>query len=301
MLNLINLIFKKKCIEPSEKSGGGGDSATTATSATTDEDTPIQMMPESVKKYTRQVVSSGSPSSISSISSSSSANSSTTHIQKAAVMTEITNRGSGHRKATNSNNSSFDNDTENETEVQAMVRPSNAVVAYTNQASYGHGEKKKYYLKGGGAIGGSEDELECHESKMVALNRKWPSNGDLSVQRLTNQIETAMTMPQQQQQQQLHQLSSSAIATTSMSSMPKSSLKIRKPGVSFDEKLEVFEVKNPHYGVEVKSEKRDMKRKKREKMREEDLIKETWSRMKIMVQEHNNVPYFVSLVLVSYI
>jgi hypothetical protein len=303
MLNLLNTIFKKLVDRETSETITTGES----------EDTAVAEVGAS-PKYTRHqqqviVSTSGSPSSISSISSnasSSSATSSSAHLQKAAVMAEITNRASRHRKLSSCNNSSFD--TENETSAETIttnvqIAPAGrGVNSYSSHVggSYGHSEKKKYYLKG--AMGGSEDELEGHDSnKMVVVNRKWPSNGDLSIQRLTNQIETTMTIPQQQQQQQqvqLHQSSSSGIATTSMSSMPnKSSLKsgMRKPGVTFDETLEVYEVKNPHYGVEIKTEKKESKRKRREKMREEDIVNETWSRMKRVVLEHNMIPYFVSI------
>ena len=120
--------------------------------------------------------------------------------------------------------------------------------------------------------------------------RKWPSNGDVSsMQQLTCQMENValLNMP--------------SVTTSSTSTLPKTScLKggvMKKPGVTFDEKLEVYEVKNPHYGLEIKTEKRDMKRRKRERMREEDVVREAWYKIKKSVADRNNIPYFVKITI----
>lgn len=70
-------------------------------------------------------------------------------------------------------------------------------------------------------------------------------------------------------------------------SILKSNTKPKKQGVTFDEKLEVYEVKNPHYGLDVKSEKREMKRKRKDKLKEEDIVNKTKLELKSKIQNQN--------------
>ena len=70
---------------------------------------------------------------------------------------------------------------------------------------------------------------------------------------------------------------------------------IKKHGVTFDEKLEVHEVKNPHYGLEIKSEKRELKKKKKANRKEEDHIIKVRLDMKAKIQNHNMILYNVKL------
>jgi len=72
----------------------------------------------------------------------------------------------------------------------------------------------------------------------------------------------------------------------------------KKHGVTFDEKLEVHEVRNPHYGVDVKSEKREMKKKKKDKRKEEDIVMKVHADMKAKVQSQNMILYNVSRLVV---
>lgn len=73
--------------------------------------------------------------------------------------------------------------------------------------------------------------------------------------------------------------SSSKVSSSSSSSSGK------KRGVQFDEKLcEVYEVENPHYGQQVKSEKRAIKNKKKTRQKEEDLVQQTKIEMKTKIQ-----------------
>lgn len=67
----------------------------------------------------------------------------------------------------------------------------------------------------------------------------------------------------------------------------------KKHGVTFDEKLEVHEVKNPHYGMEIKTEKREMKKKKKDKRKEEDAIHQIRLDMKARVQNYNMILFNV--------
>jgi len=90
---------------------------------------------------------------------------------------------------------------------------------------------------------------------------------------------------------------SQTISTPSINIQPtKSNLKstAKKPGVTFDEKLEVYEVKNPHYGLDVKSEKRELRKKKKDKQKEEELIQKLKYEMKAKVQTQNMIHYYVS-------
>lgn len=82
--------------------------------------------------------------------------------------------------------------------------------------------------------------------------------------------------------------------------MPKSiKPAIKKHGVTFDEKLEVYEVKNPHYGLEVKSEKREQKKKKKDRQKEEETWIKTKFDMKSRIQQQNmNLYYFYEKTLI---
>lgn len=62
--------------------------------------------------------------------------------------------------------------------------------------------------------------------------------------------------------------------------------------MTFDEKLEVYEVKNPHYGLEVKSEKREQKKKKKDKQKEEELTFKTKLDLKAKIQNQNMIHYY---------
>jgi hypothetical protein len=97
---------------------------------------------------------------------------------------------------------------------------------------------------------------------------------------------------------------SQPISTPSINIQPtKSNLKNtgKKPGVTFDEKLEVYEVKNPHYGLDVKSEKREQRKKKKDKQKEEELIQKLKYEMKAKVQTQNMIHYYVSLVVIFFV
>ena len=119
-------------------------------------------------------------------------------------------------------------------------------------------QKKDYFLKGG-------DDLSADKKWLTRENNdatKSASNASLSD--ITAQID----VPE-------------------LTSLPiKSIIKpaIKKTGVTFDEKLEVYEVKNPHYGQEVKTEKREMKKKKRDRQKEEEIVLKTKLDMKSKMQ-----------------
>jgi hypothetical protein len=75
----------------------------------------------------------------------------------------------------------------------------------------------------------------------------------------------------------------------------KSNLKPnKKNGVKFDEKLEVYEVNNPHYGSEAKSEKREMKKKKKDKKKEDDMLIKTKMELKSKLQAQKAILFHVS-------
>lgn len=75
----------------------------------------------------------------------------------------------------------------------------------------------------------------------------------------------------------------------------KSNLKqTKKHGVKFDEKLEVYEVNNPHYGVEAKSEKREMKKKKKDKKKEDEILLKAKLDIKAKIQAQKSILYNVS-------
>jgi hypothetical protein len=121
-------------------------------------------------------------------------------------------------------------------------------------------QKREYYLKGGDE---ARDEFK-------RSNNYDDGRTDPSPHRSSNLIETAIVVP------------------------AKSSLKPpKKQGVTFDEKLEVYEVKNPHYGLEAKSEKREIRKKKKDKQKEEELILKTKLDMKLKIQNQNMLHYYV--------
>jgi hypothetical protein len=94
---------------------------------------------------------------------------------------------------------------------------------------------------------------------------------------------------------------SSSISTSTIT-LPKSSLKAatKKSGVTFDEKLEVHEVKNPHYGLEIKSEKREIRKKRKDKQKEEEIAVKTKLEMKSKVQSKHMLHYYVRHVLICF-
>ena len=128
-------------------------------------------------------------------------------------------------------------------------------------------QKKEYYLKGG--------EEALSESKWTASRE---NSGDLKstnseLSRSTNKLDLI----------------------NQQTNLPKSSLKTsnKKTGVTFDEKLEVYEVKNPHYGLEVKSEKREIRKKRKDRQKEEEIAIKTKLEMKSKVQSKNMLHYYV--------
>jgi hypothetical protein len=125
-------------------------------------------------------------------------------------------------------------------------------------------QKREYYLKGGDE---DRDELKRSNNRD---NYTDDARRDSSPHRSSNSIETTIVIP------------------------TKSSLKTaKKQGVTFDEKLEVYEVKNPHYGLEAKSEKREIRKKKKDKQKEEELILKTKLDMKLKIQNQNMLHYYV--------
>lgn len=72
--------------------------------------------------------------------------------------------------------------------------------------------------------------------------------------------------------------------TTTTATILKPSSSSSNKGVKFDDKLDVYEVKNPHYGVEIKTEKRAAKKKKKHRLKEEEIILKTKLEMKSKMQ-----------------
>ena len=129
-------------------------------------------------------------------------------------------------------------------------------------------QKREYYLKGGDE---ARDELKRPNNRDNYMD---DVRADPSPHRSSNTIDTAIVVP------------------------TKSSLKPpKKQGVTFDEKLEVYEVKNPHYGLEAKSEKREIRKKKKDKQKEEELILKTKLDMKLKIQNQNMLHYYVLIFL----
>ncbi len=50
---------------------------------------------------------------------------------------------------------------------------------------------------------------------------------------------------------------------------------------------------NPHYGLDIKSEKREMRRRKKDRQKEEDMIIKTKLEMRLRVQQQQSSHYFV--------
>lgn len=161
---------------------------------------------------------------------------------------------------------------------------SGSVLNSSDPSQFYKPKKKEYFLRDDG-----NEETSSKEQGSISLVRKWPSNDDLSssivIQRLASQMESGMKMSSATSS------ASNLSATSSMvtATMPKKS-SLRKPGVTFDEKLEVYEVKNPHYGAEVKTEKREMKRRKRDKLKEKDFVQKT---LVTMMSERGKMIYYV--------
>lgn len=134
-------------------------------------------------------------------------------------------------------------------------------------------EKKEYYLKGG-------DD--------VPRDKKWLINKE-------NLEETVKKQPITKTD--AYSRSDSGSIHFSQSNEPKSNIKpaIKKHGVKFDEKLEVYEVKNLHYGLEVKSEKRELKKKKKDRQKEEETFHKTKLDLKAKIQTQNMILCNVSL------
>ena len=146
-------------------------------------------------------------------------------------------------------------------------RKKNSFEDEENESPY---QKKEYYLKGG-----DENETKFRfglASRENSVEDKLNLKSESNFHKSTSKLDSAST------------------------TMPKSSLKpsTKKSGVTFDEKLEVYEVKNPHYGLEVKSEKRELRKKKKDKQKEEEIIIKTKIDMKNKIQSQNMLHYFVS-------
>jgi hypothetical protein len=151
-------------------------------------------------------------------------------------------------------------------------------------------QKREYYLKGGDdpvredvivkRVVGSRDS---YGGDLETRNSMIDSNGSGNMHRPQN-----LSSPPPQ-----NVISPSN--TAQLMQPPKSSLKQtgKKPGVTFDEKLEVYEVKNPHYGLEIKSEKREIRKKKKDKQKEEEIVLKTKLDMKLKIQNQNMLHYYV--------
>lgn len=133
---------------------------------------------------------------------------------------------------------------------------------------------------------GDEENENPFQKKEYFLKDRDASLSKESYSRETVQKETEAT----KSSSRLDSLGSTATTT-----LPKSSLKAvtKKSGVTFDEKLEVYEVKNPHYGLEIKSEKREIRKKRKDKQKEEDIAIKTKLEMKSKVQSKNMLHYYV--------
>lgn len=131
-------------------------------------------------------------------------------------------------------------------------------------------EKKEYFLKGGDDLPNSKKWLSTRENvdDKKSLKSDAYSRSDSGSIHFSQSIEPT-----------------------------KSNIKpaIKSRGVTFDEKLEVYEVKNPHYGLEIKSEKREMKKKKKDRQKEEETFHKTKLDMKAKIQNQNMILYNVSL------
>ena len=153
--------------------------------------------------------------------------------------------------------------------------------------------KRDYFVRGGS--GG----LVRNASSSDALHNDL---GKLSIEPTKTTTTTTSAMAtaasDEQQQQQTQQRSFHHVDVIGMSSPGpiKSSLKPSckpKPGVKFHDSPEVFEVKNPHYGLDIKSEKREMRRRRKDRQKEEDMIIKTKLEMRLRIQQQQAAHYVV--------
>ena len=131
--------------------------------------------------------------------------------------------------------------------------------------------EREYFLRGG-------DD--------VPENKKWAIRNDLG--RLDNT--TKLRREMSKSESELLESTPSDSSLNNLGVKPSQ----KKHGVTFDEKLEVHEVQNPHYGLEIKTEKREMKKKKKDKRKEEDAIHQIRVDMKARVQSQNMILYNVT-------
>jgi hypothetical protein len=173
---------------------------------------------------------------------------------------------------------------------------------YTNEHT---SSKKEYFLKGGDDVPTTkkwlinrENLTDNHSSSSSYHNKKSMLKSDAYSRSDSGSIHFGSNVI----------VSSTPAAAVHTSSglhvdhptMPKSiKPAIKKHGVTFDEKLEVYEVKNPHYGLEVKSEKREQKKKKKDRQKEEETWIKTKFDMKSRIQQQNmNLYYFYEKTLI---
>ena len=144
-------------------------------------------------------------------------------------------------------------------------------------------QKKEYFLKGGDD---SADTAKWMSNSNRESSREPRSGIDSELSRSSSKLDTYVGTKE-------------TVTTPATNTMPKSSLKQtnKKSGVTFDEKLEVHEVKNPHYGLEIKSEKREIRKKRKDKQKEEEVIVKTKLEMKAKLQNKNMLHYYVRVVL----
>jgi hypothetical protein len=216
-----------------------------------------------MKNYSRGDITADSPSSISSISSEASSTNSIPINTKSAIKNSMSAIGGETRPPRKKN--SFDIDLEGE----------------ISDDYYGRGG-------GGGVSAGKKKEFYLRDPEDRTIPKKWPSNNDLT-RVVTNQMADLNTNSDS---------TSLGSSPGNNGNLPKSSLKSgsRKQGVTFVEKLDVYEVKNPHYGQEVKSEKYEMKQKKREKKKEENIIFDTKEEARKRIKDkYTYIHYYVIL------
>lgn len=123
----------------------------------------------------------------------------------------------------------------------------------------------------------------------VPENKKWAMRRDLD--RLDNTAKLRRDISKSDPE--LLESTQSDSSLNSLAGVKETPNTPKKHGVTFDEKLEVHEVKNPHYGMEIKTEKREMKKKKKDKRKEEDAIHQIRLDMKARVQNYNMILFNV--------
>ena len=175
---------------------------------------------------------------------------------------------------------------ENEYNSERYSRDTSSSSTVNIEASKPEGRKKNSF--------GDEENENPFQKKEYFLKDRDASLSKESYSKDKTHIETEMT----KSSSKLDTLGSSmalTTTTTAPSTLPKSSLKsaTKKSGVTFDEKLEVYEVKNPHYGLEIKSEKREIRKKRKDKQKEEEIAIKTKLEMKSKVQSKNMLHYYV--------